>query len=193
MCIFHFLQLHGWGKSPAEARSSHCAVLPSVPSAKPFRLLELPHFNSAVRAVFRSVEKRIDRPSTYGATLLREIIMDLSAQLPVVGQDGEMEPLADQGVRPHLDTLAGLVPIESKAEPFVIVAALLGNQPSGLDQLLRGHERHFIHGQIPARNGSVDHHPPSLLWRRRISLFSQNSSLAKELPPFPEKKLQFGA
>ena len=193
MCIFHFLQLHRWGKSPAEARSSHCAVLPSVPSAKPFRLLELPHFNSAVRAVFRSVEKRIDRPSTYGATLLREIIMDLSAQLPVVGQDGEMEPLADQGVRPHLDTLAGLVPIQGQAMSFVVVAALLGYQPSDLGQLLRGHDLHFIHGQIPARNGSVDHHPPSLLWRRRISLFSQNSSLAKELPPFPEKKLQFGA
>ena len=76
--------------------------------------------------------------------------MDLSAQLPVVGQDSEMEPLADQGVRPHLDTLAGLVPIQSKAEPFVIVAALLGNQPSGLDHLLRGHDRHFTHGQIPA-------------------------------------------
>ena len=190
---FPFSEPRRWGKRPAEARSSHCAVLPSVPSAKPFRLLELPHFNSAVRAVFRSVEKRIDRPSTYGATLLREIIMDLSAQLPVIGQDGKVEPLADQGVRPHLDTLAGLVPIQGQAMSFVVVAALLGYQPSDLGQLLRGHDLHFIHGQIPARNGSVDHHPPSLLWRRRISLFSQNSSLAKELPPFPEKKLQFGA
>ena len=97
MCIFHFLQLHGWGKSPAEARSSHCAVLPSVPSAKPFRLLELPHFNSAVRAVFRPVENRIDRLSAYRAALLRDVIMDLGAQLPVIGQDGKVEPLADQG------------------------------------------------------------------------------------------------
>ena len=76
--------------------------------------------------------------------------MDLSAQLPVVGQDGEMEPLADQGVRPHLDTLAGLVPIQGQTEPLIIVAALLGYQLSGLGQLLRGHNRHFIHGQIPA-------------------------------------------
>ena len=76
--------------------------------------------------------------------------MDLSAQLPVVGQDGEMEPLADQGVRPHLDTLAGLVPIQGQTVPLVIVAALLGYQLSGLGQLLRGHDRHFIHGQIPA-------------------------------------------
>ena len=72
------------------------------------------------------MENRIDRLSAYRAALLRDVVMDLSAELPVVGQDGIMEPLADQGVRPHLDTLAGPVPIQGKAEPFVIVAALLG-------------------------------------------------------------------
>ena len=95
---FPFTELHGWGKRPAEARSSHCAALPSVSSAQPFRLLELPHFDSAVRAVFRPVENRIDRLSAYCATLLRNVVMDLSAQLPAIGQDGKVEPLADQGV-----------------------------------------------------------------------------------------------
>lgn len=95
---FPFSELHGWGKRPAEVRSSHCAVLPYVPSAKPFRLLELPHFDGAVRAVFGPVENRIDGFSAYRTALLRDIVMDLSAQFPVIRQDGKMEPLADQGV-----------------------------------------------------------------------------------------------